>query len=172
MPAAALFPVVLMSLVTLASALDPFLTAYAADPATVVLPSGLMYRELRPGTGGSPLDSTPCKCHYEGRLSTNYPNGATFDSSYQRGQPTTFSPRQVIPAWREAMPLMKEGAKWELVCPPELAYGPRGHGSLIPPNSILVFALEMNSCSLKQKLRMLPNGPQDHGVSMLSLIHI
>ena len=86
------------------------------------------------------------RCHYEGRTATNYPSGKTFDSSYARGQPTTFAPRQVIAAWTEAMQKMKVGSKWELVCPPEIAYGGRAMGSDIPANSVLVFTMEMLSC--------------------------
>ena len=65
---------------------------------------------------------------------------------YARGQPTTFAPRQVIAAWTEAMQKMKVGSKWELVCPPEIAYGGRAMGSDIPANSVLVFTMEMLSC--------------------------
>jgi len=86
------------------------------------------------------------RCHYEGRTATNYPSGKTFDSSYARGQPTTFAPRQVIAAWTEAMQKMTVGSKWELVCPPEIAYGGRAMGSDIPANSVLVFTMEMLSC--------------------------
>ena len=86
------------------------------------------------------------RCHYEGRTATNYPSGKTFDSSYARGQPTTFAPRQVIAAWTEARQKRKVGSKWELVCPPESAYGGRAMGSDIPANSVLVFTMEMLSC--------------------------
>ena len=105
-----------------------------------------MYRVLKDGSGGSPESATPCSCHYEGRTATNYPSGKTFDSSYARGQPTTFAPRQVIAAWTEAMQKMTVGSKWELVCPPEIAYGGRAMGSDIPANSVLVFTMEMLSC--------------------------
>ena len=123
-----------------------FLEEYATGEGTQVTDSGLMYRVLKDGSGGSPELATPCSCHYEGRTATNYPSGKTFDSSYARGQPTTFAPRQVIAAWTEAMQKMKVGSKWELVCPPEIAYGGRAMGSDIPANSVLVFAMEMLSC--------------------------
>ena len=113
---------------------------------TVVLPSGLMYRVLEEGKGGSPELKTPCDCHYEGRLATNYPDGPTFDSSYARGSPTSFAPNQVIKGWTDAMQLMKVGATWELVCPPEIAYGARAMGSRIPAYSVLVFKMEMIKC--------------------------
>ena len=149
-----------------------FLEEYATGEGTQVTDSGLMYRVLKDGSGGSPELATPCsrargvlvlptcarppdavaatrrsrRCHYEGRTATNYPSGKTFDSSYARGQPTTFAPRQVIAAWTEAMQKMTVGSKWELVCPPEIAYGGRAMGSDIPANSVLVFTMEMLSC--------------------------
>ena len=123
-----------------------FLEKYAAEEGAVVTESGLMYKELRSGSGGSPNLRTPCSCHYEGRTAANYPGGPTFDSSYERGKPTTFAPRQVIKAWTEAMQMMTVGSKWELVCPPEIAYGSRAMGDRIPANSVLVFTMEMLSC--------------------------
>ena len=123
-----------------------FLEEYAKDEKTFTTESGLMYRVLADGAGGSPELGTPCSCHYEGRTATNYPKGKTFDSSYARGQPTTFAPKQVISAWTEAMQKMRVGAKWELVCPPEIAYGGRAMGADIPANSVLVFTMEMLSC--------------------------
>merc|ERR1711998_489721 len=123
-----------------------FLEKYAADKDATTLPSGLIYKVVKAGTGGKPSVSTPCKCHYEGRLATNYPSGPTFDSSYARGQPTTFAPNQVIKGWTEAMQKMDIGSKWELVCPPEVAYGSRAMGATIPANSVLVFTMEIISC--------------------------
>jgi len=78
-------------------------------------------------------------CHYRGTLI----NGKEFDSSYKRGSPATFAPNQVIKGWTEAMQLMKEGDKWELYIPSELAYGERGAGKDIPGGSALIFTLEM-----------------------------
>ena len=81
----------------------------------VVLPSGLQYKVLKEAPAGakSPLVGTPCSCHYRGTLI----DGTEFDSSYKRGQPTTFAPNQVIKGWTEAMQLMVEGDKWELYIP-------------------------------------------------------
>jgi FKBP-type peptidyl-prolyl cis-trans isomerase FklB len=70
-------------------------------------------------------------------------DGTEFDSSYKRGQPLTFAPNQVIKGWTEAMQLMKEGDKWELFIPSELAYGDRGAGAKIPGGSVLIFELEL-----------------------------
>ena len=99
---------------------------------------------LRAGTGdSSPLPDSPCECHYEGRTAANYPSGPVFDSSYARGTPTTFAPNQVIKGWTEAMQLMREGDKYELVIPSELAYGDRQMGADITPGAVLVFTLEI-----------------------------
>ena len=103
--------------------------------------SGLQYRVLKEGPEGtpSPAVSTPCSCHYRGTTI----DGKEFDSSYSRGQPTTFAPNQVIKGWTEAMQLMREGDKYELVIPSELAYGDRQMGADINPGAVLVFTLEI-----------------------------
>merc|ERR1712127_425438 len=80
-----------------------------------------------------------CDCHYAGTLI----DGREFDSSYGRGEPTTFAPNQVIKGWTEAMQLMVEGDKWELYIPSDLAYGDRGSPPKIPGDSALVFTIEM-----------------------------
>ena len=77
--------------------------------------------------------------HYRGTLT----DGSVFDSSYERGQPATFGVGQVIPGWTEALRLMKPGDKWLLQIPSHLAYGSRGMGSKIPPNSDLIFQVEL-----------------------------
>jgi len=86
-----------------------------------------------------PTVSTPCECHYAGRLL----DGTEFDSSYKRGQPTTFAPNQVIKGWTEAMQLMVVGDKWEMYIPFELAYGPNGKPPKIPPAATLIFVMEI-----------------------------
>eukprot|EP00934_Nitzschia_sp_Nitz4_P005695 Nitzschia sp. Nitz4//scaffold35_size145790//120754//121414//NITZ4_003053-RA/size145790-processed-gene-0.214-mRNA-1//1//CDS//3329549193//5685//frame0 len=116
-----------------------FLAKKATEEGVVKLDSGLMYKELVAGTGKTPLVNSPCSCHYSGALI----DGTEFDSSYKRGKPTTFAPNQVIKGWTEAMQLMKEGGKWELYIPSELAYGDRGAGGRIPGGSVLVFTLEL-----------------------------
>ena len=84
----------------------------------MTLPSGLQYKVVESGKGTDhPTANSPCECHYEGRTAGNYPSGAKFDSSYDRGSPTTFAPNQVIKGWTEAMQLMVEGDKWELYIP-------------------------------------------------------
>jgi FKBP-type peptidyl-prolyl cis-trans isomerase FklB len=157
-----------------------FLKHKQSEPGVVTMPSGLLYREVRPGTGKTPTVDSPCECHYAGTLI----DGTEFDSSYKRGAPLTFAPNQVIGGeyrrlaklsfrckanrrgrdsimgmwckmdltnafdfwllgWKEALQLMKEGAKWELFIPSELGYGDQGAGGLIPPKAVLIFELEL-----------------------------
>ena len=87
----------------------------------------------------TPAADTPCVCHYTGTLI----DGTVFDSSRDRGSPTTFAPNQVIPGWTEAMQLMREGDRWQLFLPSELAYGERGAGGKIKPGAALIFDLEL-----------------------------
>ena len=117
-----------------------FLTEKKNQPDVLALPSGLLYKVLKKGDGKfHPGVSTPCSCHYAGTLI----DGTEFDSSYGRGQPTTFAPNQVIKGWTEAMQLMVAGDKWELYIPSELAYGESGSPPQIPPNAALVFQMEI-----------------------------
>lgn len=112
-----------------------------SDDEVVELPSGLQYKVLRSGPDGglSPKRNSPCECHYRGYLV----DGQEFDSSYKRGTPTTFAPNQVIKGWTEAMQLMKEGDKWQLFIPSELAYGESQRGQFITPGALLLFDIEI-----------------------------
>merc|ERR1712066_611766 len=102
------------------------------------------YKVLRAGDGDShPTASTPCECHYEGRTAKDWPDGPKFDSSYDRGSPTSFAPNQVIKGWTEAMQLMVEGDKWEMYIPSELGYGDSGSPPKIPGGSVLAFTMEI-----------------------------
>ena len=83
------------------------------------------------------------QCHYEGRTAAKYPDGEKFDSSYDRGSPTTFAPNQVIKGWTEAMQLMVEGDKWEMFIPSDLAYGDRGRPPRIGGGDCLIFTMEI-----------------------------
>ena len=110
------------------------------EKGVITLPSGLMYKVLRTGDGEfHPTADSTCSCHYAGTLI----DGTEFDSSYKRGSPATFAPNQVIKGWTEAMQLMKEGDKWELYIPSELAHGDRQRGQYITPGAVLVFELEI-----------------------------
>jgi FKBP-type peptidyl-prolyl cis-trans isomerase FklB len=121
-----------------------FLAANANKDGVVSLPSGLQYRVIEPGSGAQPKPDDTVTVHYRGRLI----DGTEFDSSYSRNQPATFRADRVIPGWREALPLMKEGAKWELFIPAGLAYGERGTGK-IPAQSTLLFEVELISVAEK-----------------------
>lgn len=118
-----------------------FLDANKKKPGVTVLPSGLQYKVLTPGTGKQPKAADEVTVHYRGSLV----DGSVFDSSYERGEPATFPVDGVIPGWVEALQLMKTGAKWELVIPSELAYGKRGAGGVIPPHATLIFEVELLS---------------------------
>ncbi|CAB9499166.1 FKBP-type 22 kDa peptidyl-prolyl cis-trans isomerase [Seminavis robusta] len=106
----------------------------------ITLESGLQYKVLRKGEGVyHPTVGAPCSCHYEGTLI----DGTKFDSSYDRGSPTTFAPNQVIKGWTEAMQLMVEGDKWQMFIPSELGYGDNGSPPKIPGGSVLIFTMEI-----------------------------
>ena len=105
----------------------------------VTLPSGLQYKVLQQGTGPRPRATDTVKVNYRGTLL----DGTEFDSSYKRGEPARFQVNRVIRGWKEGLQLMNEGALWQLFIPPNLAYGERGAGRSIPPNSALVFDVEL-----------------------------
>ncbi|MEZ4915258.1 MAG: FKBP-type peptidyl-prolyl cis-trans isomerase [Chitinophagales bacterium] len=104
-----------------------------------VTSSGLQYTILKEGNGPKPSATSTVTTHYEGKLL----DGTVFDSSYERGEPATFALNRVIPGWTEALQLMPEGSKWRLYIPSELAYGERGAGESIEPNSVLIFDVEL-----------------------------
>jgi FKBP-type peptidyl-prolyl cis-trans isomerase len=103
-------------------------------------PSGLKYQVLKQGTGTvSPKPTDTVNVHYHGTLL----NGTVFDSSVERGQPISFPLNRVIPGWTEGLQLMKVGDKFKFEIPPNLAYGPNSPSPKIPPNSTLVFEVEL-----------------------------
>eukprot|EP00451_Oxyrrhis_marina_P009647 CAMPEP_0204320668 /NCGR_PEP_ID=MMETSP0469-20131031/7758_1 /ASSEMBLY_ACC=CAM_ASM_000384 /TAXON_ID=2969 /ORGANISM="Oxyrrhis marina" /LENGTH=222 /DNA_ID=CAMNT_0051301933 /DNA_START=37 /DNA_END=705 /DNA_ORIENTATION=- len=117
-----------------------YLAEKEGEEGVIKLKSGLMYKVLKKGDGKfHPTVDSPCECHYQGTLI----DGTEFDSSYKRGQPTTFAPNQVIKGWTEAMQLMVEGDKWEMYIPSELGYGEGGSGDKIKPGDALVFQMEI-----------------------------
>ena len=120
---------------------EKFLAENAKKEGVKTMLSGLQYKEIAPGTGKSPKTTDTVTTHYKGTLI----DGKEFDSSYKRGQPATFQVSGVIPGWTEALQLMKEGAKWQLFVPHNLAYGERGAGREIGPNATLIFEVEMVS---------------------------
>lgn len=118
-----------------------FLAENAKKDGVVSLRSGLQYKVIEEGSGKAPGLKDTVSVNYRGTLI----DGTEFDNSYKRKEPTTFRVDSVIRGWSEALQLMKEGAKWELYIPPELGYGDRGAGSKIPPNSPLIFEVEVVS---------------------------
>jgi FKBP-type peptidyl-prolyl cis-trans isomerase FklB len=124
-----------------------FLAANKSKEGVVTLPSGLQYKILTAGTGPKPTAADTVVCNYKGTLV----DGKEFDSSYKRGQPATFPVGGVIKGWTEALQLMPVGSKWQLFIPPDLAYGERGAGAEIGPDSTLIFEVELISIKEKGK---------------------
>ena len=118
---------------------ETFLAENAQKPGITTLPSGLQYEVLTQGSGPKPSPRSSVTTHYHGTLI----NGTVFDSSYQRNEPATFGVNQVIAGWTEALQLMAEGSKYRLYIPSELAYGKRGAGRDIGPDSALIFDVEL-----------------------------
>ena len=113
--------------------------ASAETPTARVLPSGLIFTETRAGTGAAPSPTSRVRVHYHG----TFPDGRVFDSSVDRGQPSTFPVNRVIKCWTEGLQLMRVGGKATLVCPAAIAYGPKGRPPKIPANSTLHFDVEL-----------------------------
>ncbi len=105
----------------------------------VTTPSGLVYRSLKDGSGASPTAADRVTVHYRG----TFLDGREFDSSYKRGSPAEFPLGGVIACWTEGVQRMKVGGKARLTCPPKIAYGSRGAGNVIPPDSTLYFEVEL-----------------------------
>lgn len=117
---------------------EAFLAENAGKDGVRTTDSGLQYQIMEAGDGASPDAESRVRVHYEGRLI----DGTVFDSSYQRGEPAEFGLNQVIPGWTEGLQLMSEGGKARFFIPSDLAYGPGGTRG-IPPNSVLVFDVEL-----------------------------
>ncbi len=121
---------------------EAFLAENAKKEGVVTLPSGLQYKILKASVGDKPTDTDTVECQYRGTLV----NGTEFDNSYRSGKPVFFNlGGGVIPGWKEALKLMPVGSKWQLFIPPQLAYGARGAGRDIGPNSTLIFEVELLS---------------------------
>lgn len=120
---------------------EAFLEGNKTKDGVKTLPSGLQYKVITEGKGKSPKATDTVTVNYRGA----FIDGTEFDSSYKRGQPATFQVNSVIPGWTEALQLLKEGAKWQLFIPPQLAYGEKGAGGVIGPNATLIFEVELIS---------------------------
>lgn len=111
-----------------------------AQPARAeTLPSGVVITHLKSGKGAAPAAGDTVKVHYRGTLT----NGTEFDSSYRRNEPASFPLNRVIPCWTQGMQKMKPGGKARLFCPSQTAYGARGIPGTIPPDSVLIFDVEL-----------------------------
>ncbi len=126
---------------------EAFLAENKKKEGVKTLPSGLQYKIITPGKGKSPKETDTVTVNYRGTLI----DGTEFDSSYKRGEPATFPVNGVIKGWTEALQLMKEGSKWQLFIPSNLAYGERSAGPLIGPNSTLIFEVELLKVGAKEK---------------------
>lgn len=118
---------------------EKFMEQFGEQEGVVTTDSGLMYRVVVEGPGEKPTATDTVVVHYRGSLV----NGRIFDDSYQRGEPATFPLDGIIAGWQEVLQLMTEGSTWEVVIPSNLAYGERGAPPSIPPNSALVFTIEL-----------------------------
>jgi peptidylprolyl isomerase len=136
----------------LATALTGVFVAGASTTATaqeagkpVTTASGLQIIDTKAGTGASPAPGQICVMHYTGWLYVNGAKGAKFDSSRDRGQPFEFpiGRQRVIAGWDEGVASMKVGGQRTLIIPPQLGYGARGAGGVIPPNATLIFEVEL-----------------------------
>jgi len=116
-----------------------FLAKNAKKKGVKTLPSGLQYKVIEKGNGTSPKKTDSVTVNYRGTLI----DGTEFDSSYKRGKPATFRVDGVIAGWTEALQRMKPGAKWQLFIPAKMAYGVRGAGPRIEPNSTLIFEVKL-----------------------------
>jgi peptidylprolyl isomerase len=113
--------------------------------STMTTPSGLKITDSKIGTGATPKQGQTCVVHYTGWLYENGAKGKKFDSSVDRGQPFEFpvGMHRVIAGWDEGVASMKVGGKRTLIIPPDLGYGARGAGGVIPPNATLIFEVEL-----------------------------
>jgi FKBP-type peptidyl-prolyl cis-trans isomerase FklB len=118
---------------------EKFLAENKTREGVKVLPSGVQYKVLKDGTGASPKPTDTVKTHYRGTLI----DGTEFDSTQGEKEPASFVVKEVIPGWTEVLPLMKVGSKWQVVVPSNLAYGERGAGGRIGPNTTLIFEIEL-----------------------------
>lgn len=118
---------------------EKFLKENASKDGVKTLPSGLQYKVMTEGAGKMPKVTDVVSVHYKGTLL----DGKEFDSSYKRNEPAEFPVNGVIKGWTEALQLMKEGSKWTLYIPAQLAYGARGAGADIGPNETLTFEVEL-----------------------------
>ncbi len=134
---------------------DAFLAANAKKDGVVALPDGLQYKVLTAGQGKKPSEDDTVLCNYKG----TFLDGTEFDSSARAGKPVPFEVKNVIPGFKEVLQLMPVGSKWQVFIPPTLAYGERGAGNVIGPNSTLIFEVEV--VSIEDKPSSTPAAPAE-----------
>ena len=144
LPASAVAALAIATAVAAAFGAPPAANAQSAGVA-VTTPSGLKIIDTKVGTGAEPKQGQTCVMHYTGWLYEGGAKGKKFDSSVDRGQPFEFplGMHRVIAGWDEGVATMKVGGKRTLIIPPELGYGARGAGGVIPPNATLIFDVEL-----------------------------
>jgi FKBP-type peptidyl-prolyl cis-trans isomerase FklB len=133
---------------------DAFLAEHGKKEGVVVLPDGLQYKILAAGQGKKPAETDTVLCNYKG----SFLDGTEFDSSAKAGKPVPFEVKNVIPGFKEVLQLMPVGSKWQVVVPSNLAYGERGAGGVIGPNSTLVFEIELVSIQATPETPQQPAG--------------
>jgi FKBP-type peptidyl-prolyl cis-trans isomerase FklB len=111
---------------------------FSQEPGVVSLDNGLLYKVLEPGAGDPPAEGSSVTLHYRGSLV----DGTELDESYSRDEPMSLPLERAMPGWKAALELMPEGARWQVVIPPSLAYGETGAAGFVEPNSTLIFELE------------------------------
>jgi FKBP-type peptidyl-prolyl cis-trans isomerase FklB len=136
---------------------DAFLAANAKKDGVVALPDGLQYKILTAGSGAKPVETDTVLCNYKG----TFVDGTEFDSSERAGKPVPFEVKNVIPGFKEVLQLMPVGSKWQVVVPSNLAYGDRGAGNVIGPNSTLVFEIELVSIQDSQPTQPAGGAPKE-----------
>ncbi len=122
---------------------DAFRKNFSEDPGVETLESGLQYKVIQAGKGNVPSGDDTVTIHYRGALV----DGREIDSSYNRNEPVTIQVDKVIPGWTEALTRMPVGSKWQVVIPPDMAYGDLGAGDMVEPGSTVVFEMELISTS-------------------------
>src|SRR6185436_367742 len=133
---------------------DTWLAENAKKEGVLKTASGLQYQIVTEGTGPKPTTTDTVQVHYRGTLTS----GNEFDNSYKRGEPAEFPVTGVIKGWTEALQLMPVGSKWQLYIPSDLAYGERGTGRDIGPNSTLIFDVELVGIKGKTDTKAAPGG--------------
>ena len=134
---------------------EEFLAENRDKKGIVALPSGVQYRVIEEGDGDRPSLEDTVTVHYRGSKIS----GREFDSSFARGVPAVFQVNSVLQGWQEVLPLMREGAMWQVFLPPELAFGERGDPPMIGPNEALIFDIRLVQIGEPENMEQAGNAP-------------